>query len=307
MEPKTLKHHRKTDNMYQFGFGRQTITVARRFLPSGALRVRVTSTTSSGQGQGNWTDYRDYTDTHDGDVAYTKQANDLCSKWEERYINTSKKETTVNQPTHEQLTSTTAVRHLVGEDGHTACGRPATPPAKGHEPGRVVGEHTFKVRGGRMGRTDAMLALLKAMNAHIKAAEAVTEARRVVITENRPTAERVNTLQVHATYFRALREAGYAPHTTWDGLVNMLRPIVSTALHGLDDQRAALSRVNSTGQASIQRSLHAAELFLKACEPVLSFFQPDDEGDEDCPDCGATRDEDEGTGEVRCPSGCDNL
>lgn len=157
MEPlATLKHHRKSDNMYRFGFGVQTITVTRRFLPSRAVRVRVTSETVSGKGEGNWSEYRDFTDMHDGDRAYSRQAARWCAKWEERYLALKTKETPMtDEPTQEptpetdtdrQPTAThwaggatmtpakaaelatrrTGVRHVVGEDGRTLCRRPVT-------------------------------------------------------------------------------------------------------------------------------------------------------------------------------------
>lgn len=141
MEPlATLKHHRKSDNMYRFGFGAQTITVTRRFLPSRAVRVRVTSETVSGKGEGNWTEFRDYTDMHEGDAAYSKQATRFTAQWEERYVTPAKKENpAVNDTTPEQpeptatqwaggatltpakaaalATRRTGVRHTVTEDG----------------------------------------------------------------------------------------------------------------------------------------------------------------------------------------------
>lgn len=336
MAPRTLAHHRKSDNRYVFTFGRQTVTVTRRFLPSRSVRVRVTSETVSGKGEGNWTDYRDFTDMHEGDAAYGKQASHFCTKWEERYVSSpaKKKEAPVaDEPTQEptqdtdpQPTATqweggatltprraaelatrrTGVKHVVGDDGRTLCR--AEPPASiahqvdptshatlsargiealaklpaqvvdGKVVGRVLGEWTVTLPGRRMGRSDAMLLLLKAQGAHIKAAEMATHALRAPNQEHRPSTEEVAELQVHATYFRALRDAGYAADTTWDELIEMLRPVVSTALHGLDDQRAALERVNATGQVSIRRSIQAAELFLDACAPVLSFFreEPDD-------------------------------
>lgn len=152
MEPlATLKHHRTSDNMYRFGFGAQTITVTRRFLPSRAVRVRVTSETASGKGEGDWSEYRDFTDMHEGDAAYSRQASRWCAKWEERYCAPSKKEIPVtDEPTQEptpqadtdrQPTAThwaggatmtpakaaelatrrTGVQHVVGEDGRALC------------------------------------------------------------------------------------------------------------------------------------------------------------------------------------------
>jgi hypothetical protein len=327
MGTSTLKHHRKSDNRYVFGFGVQTITVTRRFLPSRAVRVRVTSATLSGKGEGNWSEYRDYTDMHEGDAAYSKQASAFCSKWEARYL-TPKKETPMTdeptqEPTHpatpdtdpqptatqwaggatmtpsraaELATRRTGVQHVVGDDGRTLCRVPADAPViptsrllrklaalpehrdtEGKVVGRVLGEWSVKIPGRGMGRTDAMLMLLKAQEAHIKAADLCAHGVRSGIVKD---PEQAATVSVHATYFRALRDAGYAADTTWDELIEMLRPIVSTALHGLDDQRAALPRVNRTGQLSIQRSIDAAEAFLTACAPVLSFFK-DEEGDDD--------------------------
>lgn len=314
MAPRTLAHHRKSDNRYSFGFGRQTITLTRRFLPNRSVRVRVTSETVSGEGEGNWTDYRDFTDMHEGDAAYAKQARRLCTQWEERYCSTTpkKKETSVSdeptqEPTQEasadadrQPTATqrTGVQHVVGDDGRTLCRRePATPNRRGTEAilakpphvvdgkvvGRVLGEWSIKVPGRRMGRSDAMLILLKAQTRHLHESEMATHALRSGINATPQAVEHVADLQVKATYFRALRDAGYAADTTWDELIDLLRPLVSTALHGLDDQRAALERVNERGRVSIRRSIDAAELFLNACAPVLSFFKDDeDEGsDED--------------------------
>lgn len=342
MAPKTLAHHRKSDNMYRFTFGVQTITVTRRFLPSRAVRVRVTSSTWDGKGEGNWTEYRDFADMHEGDAAYSKQAVRFTEKWEERYLSTpaKKKEAAVSEPTQEpthpatqdddgQPTATqwaagatmtpskaaelatrrTGVRHVVADDGRTLCRRPATePPAtlthtvpadaevtlsrKGLEAvvrhqalvgkvvGRVLGEYTVNIPGRRLGRTDAMLILLKAMERQLKEADMATHALRSGVALTVEGAAHVADLQVRATYFRALRDAGYAQDTTWDELIDMLRPVISTALHGLEDQRAALERVNATGQRSIRRSIAAAEEFLNACAPVLSFFQDGDEDDD---------------------------
>lgn len=356
MSTQTLAHHRKSDNMYRFSFGVQTITVTRRFLPSRAVRVRVTSETVSGKGEGNWTDYRDFTDMHEGDAAYGKQATNWCAKWEERYCSTTpkKKETPVTdeptqEPTHpttpdtdtepqptatqwaggatltparaaELATRRTGIQHVIAEDGRTLCQRPATPNSKGVRAaaaaavegkvvGKVLGEYVIRFKGPRpMGRSDAMLALLKAQTNHLHAAEMAAHALRSSTGSKAEQADIAADLQVKATYFRALRDAGYAADTTWDELITMLQPIVSVALHGLDDQRAALETVNRVGQRAIQRSIAAAELFLEACKPVLYFFQPDKE-DEDgtCADCGETLDEvEEGpdAGEVTCPNGC---
>lgn len=322
MAPRTLAHHRKSDNRYSFGFGRQTITLTRRFLPNRSVRVRVTSETVSGEGEGNWTDYRDFTDMHEGDAAYAKQARRLCTQWEERYCSTTpkKKETSVSdeptqEPTQEasadadrQPTATqwqggatltparaaelatrrTGVQHVVSADGKTLCrAEPATPNRRGTEAilangqavtegevtGRILGEWTIKTPGRRMGRSDAMLLLLKAQTAHLRAADMATHALRVKTETTPADRERAADAQVKATYFRALRDAGYAADTTWDELVDMLRPVLSTALHGMDDQRAALPRVKGAGRASMQRSIEAAELFITACKPILYFFQ----------------------------------
>lgn len=290
MAPRTLAHHRKSDNRYTFGFGRQTITLTRRFLPNRSVRVRVTSETVSGKGEGNWTDYRDFTDMHEGDAAYAKQAQRLCTQWEERYCSTTpkKKETSVSdEPTQEptQKASADTDREPATPNRQGMDAILAKPPhvVDGEVVGRVLGEWSIKLPGRRMGRSDAMLMLLKAQTNHLRQAEMGTHALRSGVNSTPEAVEHVADLQVKATYFRALRDAGYAADTTWDELIDLLRPIVSTALHGLDDQRAALTRVNRRAQVSIQRSIDAAELFLNACAPVLSFFKDDeDEGsDED--------------------------
>jgi len=358
MSTQTLAHHRRSDNMYRFTFGVQTITVTRRFLPSRSVRVRVTSETVSGKGEGNWSEYRDFTDMHEGDAAYSKQARNWCAKWEERYVSSpAKKETPVSdeptqEPTHpatpeagtapqptatqweggatltparaaELATQRTGIQHVVGEDGRTLCQRPATLSARGTREvaaqavegkvvGRVLGEYVLRLpKGARMGRSDAMLMLLKAQTNHLHAAEMAAHALRSSTGSKAEQADIAADLQVKAAYFRALRDAGYAADTTWDELITMLQPIVSTALQGLDDQRAALGTVNRIGQRSIQRSIDAAELFLEACKPILYFFQPDEE-DEDgtCPDCHETLDEAEDgpeKGTLSCPNGCENV
>ena len=158
MNAKTLKHHRATDNKYIVRIGRQKITITRRFLANRSVRVRVTSTTLAGYGEGNWTDYRDFTDMHEGDAAYLKQANAFAIKWEERYCSgpLNEKETTVaDEPTQdtthpatqdtdpqptavqweagatmtparaaELATQRTGVQHVVDGDGRNICAQP---------------------------------------------------------------------------------------------------------------------------------------------------------------------------------------
>jgi hypothetical protein len=318
MAPRTLAHHRKGNNKYVFTFGRQTITVTRRFLPSRSVRVRVTSQTISGQGDGNWTEYRDFTDMHDGDAAYSKQATRFCTQWEERYCSTPKKKETpvTEEPTPDTRPEPTAthwaggatmtpsraaelaakrtgVRHAMTEDGRALCRVPADAPTvssakalataarravEGKVVGRVLGEYAIRFKGPRrLGRTDAMSVLLKTQTMYVAASEAET---RALFSDSSPDPQRVEQaadLQVKATYFRALRDTGYTADTTWDELIEMLRPVLSTALQGLHDQRTALAHVNAVGQRSIQRSIDAAEAFIIACQPVLSFFRDADE------------------------------
>lgn len=153
MRIRTLAHHSKGGNRYQFEFGGQTITITRRFLPSRSVRVRVTSVTISGKEKdGNWSEYRDFTDMHDGDAEFSRQAQRFCDKWERRYIPTKKETTTVrdttpesnktpvtdtdSQPTATQwaagatmtpakaaelATRRTGVTHVVADDGKTLC------------------------------------------------------------------------------------------------------------------------------------------------------------------------------------------
>lgn len=179
MAPKTLKHHRTSDSAYRFTFGVQTVTITRRFLPSRSLRVRVTSTTVSGTGEGNWSEHRDFTDMHQGDAAFHKQAVRFAEKWEERYCSAPapKKETpavsddttpepaqdTDPQPTATQweggatmtparaaelATERTGVQHVVGEDGRTLCRREVPePPAQQYAVVRSDDPVTLNGRG----------------------------------------------------------------------------------------------------------------------------------------------------------------
>lgn len=325
----TLKHHRKTDNRYSFGFGRQTITVTRRFLADRSVRVRVTSSTFSGKGEGNWTDFRDYTDMHEGDTAYSKQAQNFCAKWEERYCSTpsDKKEAApVSEPTQdnerqptatqwaagatmtpakaaELATRRTGVQHVVSQDGRIVRRAPQAPDTIEHQVpanapvtlnarglaalpgdvvegkvvGRLLGEWTLKVKGRRMGRSDAMLLLLQAQTKTLHESEMATHALRSTAKATPEMVEYTADLQVKAMFFRALRDAGYAADSTWDELIEMLRPVVSTALFGLDNQRVALELADASGQRSVRRIIGAAETFLTACAPVLLSFFGDDE------------------------------
>jgi len=205
----TLKRHRKSSNRYVFVFGRQTVTITRRFLPrTRSVRVRITAETLAGTGEGNWTEHRDYPDMHEGDAAFNKQARDICAKWEKECIPAA--QNTAPKWATDITTSRTGVKHVVGEDGRTLCqapdAAPATRPAlEGKVVGRVLGEYTVKVRRRPMGRTDAMLILLEAADAH---------------PDN--------------IHFQALRTAGYGPTTTWDQLGEMLPPVISTVMHGGD-------------------------------------------------------------------------
>jgi hypothetical protein len=332
----TLKHHRKSDNMYRFGFGVQTVTVTRRFLPSRAVRVRVTCETVSGKGEGNWSEYRDFTDMHDGDRAYSKQAAQWCAKWEERYLAPKTKETPMtDEPTQEptpetdtdrQPTAThwaggatmtpakaaelatrrTGVQHVVGEDGHTLCRRPAPagPPAviehavpagapvtlnrRGVDfvadtapAGKILGEYVFRVRGDRPTRTGEMGRLLTG------SAVVATEARTALVahantglTGHAETDEErtryVMDLQAHTFYFTALLDAGYKATTTWDELVALLQPLLAQAREALPQGRMELT----TGEDDAQRLREtvAAALFLKATEGVRYFFEDPEDG-----------------------------
>ena len=85
MKVQTLKHHRKSDNKFVFTFGAQTVTITRRFLANRSVRVRVTASTLSGKGEGNWTEYRDFPNMAQGDIAFNKHAESFCNKWESRY------------------------------------------------------------------------------------------------------------------------------------------------------------------------------------------------------------------------------
>lgn len=148
MDAITLKHHKRSENKYIVRIGSQTFTITRRFLASRSVRVRVTATTLAGYGEGNWTDYRDFTDMHEGDAAFHKQANTFALKWEDRYMSTDHKETTVTddptqdidpQPTNVQwaagatmtparaaelATRRTGIQHAVDEDGRNICAQP---------------------------------------------------------------------------------------------------------------------------------------------------------------------------------------
>lgn len=348
MSTTTLKHHRKTDNMYRFNFAGQTITVTRRFLPSRAVRVRVTSSTWSGKGDGNWTDYRDYTDMHEGDTAYSKQAQAFCAKWEARYLNSPAKEapavtdTTTPEPQPEsQPTATqwaagatmtkakalelaerrTGVRHVLGDDGRTLCAQPAPtdtePPStvialipadaeatlnrrgraalvdhhleqapggpvlEGKVVGKLLGEAVYTVRSsGRPSRSGQMGVLLQITDTLVTGAQRAAHAHRTQAltgdeATDRQALEKVTTLQSYATYFRALRDAGYAPDTTWDELVAMVRPIVEQARAALTDRRAARGVVGPEGRGAVARSVEAAELFLRATAGIRYFYEDD--------------------------------
>lgn len=79
--PQPFDRHRDSANRYTFHFPRQLIRLTRRFLPNGDVRVRVTSETLSGKGDGNWTDFRDYPRMSDGDGAFFRKAQQLHEKW----------------------------------------------------------------------------------------------------------------------------------------------------------------------------------------------------------------------------------
>lgn len=291
MTPRTLKHHRRGESTYRFAFGGQAVTVSRRFLPGRtALRVRVTST-----GREEWTDYRDYPDMHEGDAQFSKQAQDMCRRWESRYL-TPKKETTVTEdptPTQNEgdatatpaqvATGRTGVQHVVGDDGRTLC--KAQTPDRGKEQPRVLGEYTFTLRGPqRPSRTGEMARLLKGVSAIVGEAS-----RQTHLLNTRPEADdglyqHAVGFQVRATYFKSLWDAGFDPETNWDELVAMVTPLRVLARSSLPDGRAALDVVNGEGQRAVQRSLDAAELFLAATQGVASFWEPregaDEEGEE---------------------------
>lgn len=62
---------RKTENSQTILVGPHEIVISRRFLPSRSLRVRVT-TKGLISGEIIWSDFRDYSDMHEGDATYAR-------------------------------------------------------------------------------------------------------------------------------------------------------------------------------------------------------------------------------------------
>lgn len=62
---------RITDNMHVMHWNGETVTITRRFLKSGSVRVRVV-VTASFEGTERLNEFRDYVDMHDGDAVYAR-------------------------------------------------------------------------------------------------------------------------------------------------------------------------------------------------------------------------------------------
>lgn len=143
---------------------------------------------------------------------------------------------------------------------------------------RVIAEGTVP-HNGRMGRSDAMLALLKATLNHTEAADRF---RRHFSNALASTALNLDgadmtqllTHECQAAFFRKLRARGYDEKTTWDELVSLLPGVCAEA------QEAARVTVTETEMdadavlwAKALRLAAGAETFLQAARPVMAFLE----------------------------------
>jgi hypothetical protein len=194
------------------------------------------------------------------------------------------------QPTHTQALAghtrkpTPAERERAAQ--HGAARQPAAHPQD--QAGRILGEFVIRVKGGRLGRTDAMGMLLRAMSAHMAQSDNARDALSAAPPGGRAVeaAAYATGLEAEAlaAYFRKLYAWGYDDDTTWDDLAAYLPQLYAEA-EALAQTDPDVPAVIITPQVAVYIAYahflaEGARRFVQAAGPAMLFLRDDDPDDQ---------------------------
>lgn len=134
----------------------------------------------------------------------------------------------------------------------------------------------------RVGRSDAMLALLRAMTVHVQTADRARDLMLQEITTgsgrviDSATVDAVAAAEAHGAFFRKLYGYGYDEESTWTELEGYLPDLVRQAREAQAPVLIESDLVNAVLAAQKMRLGEGARRFLRAAEHAIRFMGLDD-------------------------------